>query len=265
MRKNCLRLLVIIFCGLIFVLCCKSNQSSDSQIISVLDGFYKEYITLKSDLSTNNHKIDSLKVKYCTQKLLRNIAMQKSKHDPFLGSQFCDSISLNTLTIQNEGTNECNYVVCYKSKNDREFSVHLVIAKDNDIFKIDSIYNLDSINYEQQSEKCNKLLVNNVALIPLGKYINQVGCNIEILIKKNDEYIITIDNKHFAQGKYRIGEKEGYVTYIYFKEIPALYSKDTIDGVIEDKIDIQNYGNAMNQFIYFNSCEEKYLHFIRKE
>lgn len=107
--------------------------------------------------------------------------------------------------------------------------------------------------------------VNNVALIPLGKYINQVGCNIEILIKKNDEYIITIDNKHFAQGKYRIGEKEGYVTYIYFKEIPALYSKDTIDGVIEDKIDIQNYGNAMNQFIYFNSCEEKYLHFIRKE
>lgn len=105
----------------------------------------------------------------------------------------------------------------------------------------------------------------NVTMIPVGKYINQAGCNIEILIKDNDEYCITIDNKHFDQGKYQIDTSDSYVTYIHFKKIPALYSRDTIDMIIQDKIDIQNYGNAMNYFIYINSCEEKYLHFIRKK
>lgn len=52
-------------------------------------------------------------------------------------------------------------------------------------------------------------------------------------------------------------EKTGEITTVVMGEIAGLY-----DG---DKIVIQNYGNAMNEFDHFTQCGDKYLEFTREK
>lgn len=52
-------------------------------------------------------------------------------------------------------------------------------------------------------------------------------------------------------------EKTGEITEIAMGEIGALYEGD--------KIIIQNYGNAMNEFDHFTQCGDKYLEFTKSE
>lgn len=50
-------------------------------------------------------------------------------------------------------------------------------------------------------------------------------------------------------------ERTGKVTEIAMGEIGGLYH--------DDKIIIQNYGNAMNEFDHFTQCDDKYLEFTK--
>lgn len=52
-------------------------------------------------------------------------------------------------------------------------------------------------------------------------------------------------------------EKTGEITEIAMGEIGGLYEGD--------KIIIQNYGNAMNEFDHFTQCGDKYLEFIKSK
>jgi hypothetical protein len=45
------------------------------------------------------------------------------------------------------------------------------------------------------------------------------------------------------------------VTYLTFGKIEGVY--------VKNKIQIQNYGNSMNEYEHFTQCEEKYLVFIK--
>jgi hypothetical protein len=45
------------------------------------------------------------------------------------------------------------------------------------------------------------------------------------------------------------------VTYLTFGKIEGMYEKN--------KIQVQNYGNSMNEYEHFTQCEEKYLAFIK--
>ncbi|GEN78120.1 hypothetical protein [Chryseobacterium hagamense] len=54
-----------------------------------------------------------------------------------------------------------------------------------------------------------------------------------------------------------IDEKTGEITEIAMGEIGGLYEGD--------KIIIQNYGNAMNEFDHFTQCGDKYLEFTKSK
>lgn len=77
---------------------------------------------------------------------------------------------------------------------------------------------------------------------------------IKIVRKDNAfEYSILDRKKSISKGLVKI-EKENNKTYLTFGKISALYDD-------EDNIQIQNYGNSMNEYNHFIQCEEKYLSF----
>ena len=102
---------------------------------------------------------------------------------------------------------------------------------------------------------------NVVPLISIGKYrsINENGefedggCAIEIEIKENSKYTISIRDIQYKKGIYYVLIEED--TYINFENLQGLYYNDTIV--------IQNYGNMMNEYIHFESCDKKYIYLTK--
>ncbi|MDQ6531050.1 hypothetical protein [Flavobacterium sp. LHD-85] len=76
--------------------------------------------------------------------------------------------------------------------------------------------------------------------------------------KKAGEYLFLIydRNKVISKGKVK-KQKDDEILYLSFGKIGGMY--DT------DKIQIQNYGNSMNEFVHFVQCDEKYLTFIKSK
>ena len=76
--------------------------------------------------------------------------------------------------------------------------------------------------------------------------------------KKKDEYFFLIFDKNKIISKGKLGKQnEDDTVYLTFGKIGGIY--DT------DKIQIQNYGNSMNEYVHFTQCGEKYLTFIKSE
>lgn len=76
--------------------------------------------------------------------------------------------------------------------------------------------------------------------------------------KKSGIYFFMIldKNKTILKGKVE-KQKDDDMVYLAFGKIDGVY-----DG---DKIQIQNYGNSMNEYVHFTQCDEKYLTFIKSE
>ncbi len=92
------------------------------------------------------------------------------------------------------------------------------------------------------------------------------GCKIEIIITKaKSGYNYTIKGNFInLSGKAEItnGEAESYIN---FKAKKKSKQSHNIEGLLtSDSITIQNYGNAMNNYIHFKSCDSKYLVFVKK-
>ena len=91
-----------------------------------------------------------------------------------------------------------------------------------------------------------------------GIYKNE-PCNISIEIAKNTNkakyfYKIVDNNQTKSQGyisSIKSNGEDGF--YIKFKKINGMYENGSIV--------IQNYGNSMNEYIYFEDCDSKYLKF----
>ncbi len=80
----------------------------------------------------------------------------------------------------------------------------------------------------------------------------------KIKIEKNSggySFLIYDKNKIISKGKVKKQEVEGS-TYLSFGKIEGQYEND--------KIQIQNYGNSINEYIHFTQCEEKYLSFVKQ-
>ncbi|MDG2961355.1 hypothetical protein P7L91_10980 [Bisgaard Taxon 10/6] len=97
-------------------------------------------------------------------------------------------------------------------------------------------------------------------LLQLGKY-ETINCETSILLEKNDDFLmykIMSENKNLIKGKVLISGNS-----IVFKDYSGengIY--DIIAEIISDKTFlIQNYGNSMNIYSIFPSCEEKYLEY----
>ncbi len=111
-----------------------------------------------------------------------------------------------------------------------------------------------------QSEKIfsdkNETLCDSI----LGTYVLESCENsrFKLVINKKIKqyfYIILDKKKVIAKGKAKITNNKEYVSIML----------GLIGGIFSGKdIQIQNYGNAMNEFIHFTQCDEKYLTFVRK-
>ena len=101
----------------------------------------------------------------------------------------------------------------------------------------------------------NSLLQNNI----LGLYVLKSCENGRFKIrieKKNANYLYCIldGKKTILKGKVNIS-KEDNSTYLIFGKIEGILMKNSIQ--------IQNYGNSMNEYNHFAQCDEKYLSFIK--
>lgn len=76
--------------------------------------------------------------------------------------------------------------------------------------------------------------------------------------KKTNGYFFLIFDKNKIISKGKMGKKnEEDTIYLTFGKIGGIYNID--------KIQIQNYGNSMNEYVHFTQCGEKYLTFIKSE
>ncbi|RYJ37532.1 hypothetical protein NU08_3524 [Flavobacterium anhuiense] len=76
--------------------------------------------------------------------------------------------------------------------------------------------------------------------------------------KKAEEYSFLIfdRNKIISKGKVE-KQTEDETVYLSFGKIGGIYETN--------KIQIQNYGNSMNEYAHFTQCGEKYLTFTKSE
>lgn len=101
-----------------------------------------------------------------------------------------------------------------------------------------------------------------------GHYLSNAesGCKIEIIITKaKSGYNYTIKGKNInLSGKAEIsnGEAESYI--IFKAKNKSKKSQDIEALFTSDSITIQNYGNAMNNYVHFKSCDAKFIVFVKK-
>ena len=92
-------------------------------------------------------------------------------------------------------------------------------------------------------------------------------CNIVITIKKDkNDYSYAINGSGVkSSGKLSVS-RDGAETYLVFTGTKRGGDKTAIEGAYSDnRIMIQNYGNSINQYICFKSCDAKFLEFIKGE
>ncbi|WBX96365.1 hypothetical protein [Chryseobacterium gambrini] len=115
---------------------------------------------------------------------------------------------------------------------------------------------------ESPEEKDTKKTVSKTSVE--GKFIATTceGARFSIEFKNTDgnpTFKILDKTKVIAAGNVsaETDEKTGAITNIMMGEIGGVYEGD--------KIVIQNYGNAMNEFEHFTQCGDKYLEFTRQK
>jgi len=110
----------------------------------------------------------------------------------------------------------------------------------------------------------NKILILSVLFLILScknstklkdKIFKPYGSSCDIYIYIYGDSLFSIKEQGNIKLKGKLKKTfEDDLTYYYFGSFGGMYYNDTLD--------IQNYGNAMNQFIHFESCDEKYIHFV---
>lgn len=111
------------------------------------------------------------------------------------------------------------------------------------------------------------LILNNQPTISKNAVAEQIEGVYSLNSCENGRFKIKIDNKSgvyfynildqkkiIGKGKVKIIKKDSN-TYLVFGKIEGIFEKKSIN--------IQNYGNSMNEYAHFTQCEEKYLSFIK--
>ena len=121
----------------------KQNNSSEKEIVEMLKNFYKEYISESAKMPMNEKKINSIKKKYCTSKLLQKIDLLELDYDPFVNAQDFEPTLLKTIKFNKIFKSNNIYKACYVwDFNNKTICVKLSIKKVNNSFKIDDIIGL---------------------------------------------------------------------------------------------------------------------------
>lgn len=129
------------------------------------------------------------------------------------------------------------------------------LFKKGDAYYINSpvIFNEDGQNHVDLEVNRTEL---NFKPVSFGTYRTaHEDCDILIRLNEDASYQMILQGTDSLRGIYDI-VSSGDEIYIDFDEISGLYFNDTIL--------IQNYGNAMNEYIHFDFCDEKYIYMIRE-
>jgi hypothetical protein len=120
----------------------KNNNSSDKEIVEMLKNFYKEYVTENDKMPVNDEKVELIKKKYCSTKLLKKMGLIEFDSDPFLDAQDIEPTLLKTIKFTKDKNNNI-YKACYLTTfNNKIVCVKLRIVKVNNTFRIDDIIGL---------------------------------------------------------------------------------------------------------------------------
>ena len=98
------------------------------------------------------------------------------------------------------------------------------------------------------------------------KTTDEGNCTIEIAVTSlNNEYHYKIKSKSKNQeGIIDVTKSNGEV-FFDFKGLIGADKKSTVSGqYMDNKIVIQNDGNAMNEYTYFSECDMKYIELSKK-
>nr|WP_315174473.1 DUF3828 domain-containing protein [uncultured Flavobacterium sp.] len=119
------------------------KNSYDKQIVEMLKKFYNEYLIEVEKMPLNQRKVNLIKQKFCTSKLLSKIDLLELDYDPFVNAQDFDSEVLKTIKFTKDSKNLNVYKACYVySFNKKNICIKLQIIKVNGNFKIDDIIGL---------------------------------------------------------------------------------------------------------------------------
>ena len=121
--------------------------STDPKAIAFLEGFYKNYIStyLSGIGPTNQKKIDELKSKYCSKRLIEHILeLQKTNEldsDPFLHSQDYNDAWTKSLKITKakKGLNIYNASYIQAAEN-RVIIIRLSVIRKGSTYRIDGVW-----------------------------------------------------------------------------------------------------------------------------
>ncbi len=92
-------------------------------------------------------------------------------------------------------------------------------------------------------------------------------CDIVIAIIKDDGgYEYSITGKAVKDSGRLSVVKDGSVAYLSFTRTKRSGDKEVVEGLYDNgSIIIQNYGNAINQYVCFEQCDAKFLEFIKEQ
>ena len=97
---------------------------------------------------------------------------------------------------------------------------------------------------------CSKKHKDESSKIEFYKNIEDIGCDIGIELK-GSEYLITLDTIKIS-GEYELDTVKHVIVFHQ--------TENNISGMIDESvITIQNYGNSMNPYTIFPSCDAKYI------
>ena len=122
------------------------TNTSDQQIIAMLNKFYRAYITAGDYYANPNDSDDKIIIlidKYCSKKFAKVLKSGEADidEDPFVsGNGGTDIKWLKTLSIHRESETKNLYNVSFLDTNNRYLSFHITVIKENGTFKIDDAY-----------------------------------------------------------------------------------------------------------------------------
>lgn len=106
----------------------------------MLKTFYVIYISENAKESINKKRINIIKKKYVTEKLLNKIEKEELDYDPIINAQDCDVQWSKTLEITNDCKKSQIYIVSYIDVySKRKNTIKLFIIKEFGYFKISNI------------------------------------------------------------------------------------------------------------------------------
>ncbi|WP_026299980.1 hypothetical protein [Flavobacterium rivuli] len=116
-----------------------NNDTGNDEAITMLNSFYKEYVTAFADTThTSAQQTDAVIKKYCTPQLTKKIAEASLDSDPFINAQDGDISILKTLTIKH--TKKDIYKACYtESYSNTTNCTDVTVSKIGDAYKISHV------------------------------------------------------------------------------------------------------------------------------